>query len=407
MSGFNIATFLNNHDFREENNSSFNSAVVNKNRNLAYAYLLTNNQLGVPAVFYPDYYGYPAPNTNYSGNTVGYGWHPQAAADRAGHKAEIDRLIQVQKTYINGSQAVAYLNDYGGINNGPGAPNNFINGSDYNKLLLYQLSGTGAVGGKDVIVAINTSDSRMQVDHAIAMQNGIAQGTTFTDILGNSAFPTAVVDGQNRIYIDLPPKSYSVWVRGTNQLIALPVSLVSFRAKAGQDHVQLSWRASDETNFKSYTVQRSNDARTFSDRQTVLPKGTTTGPADYIADDILTDDASQSRSGTFYYRLKMTDLDGSAAYSKIEAVIIDPQALYLTVSPNPARDIIHAELLAPDDLTAMFTLTDAAGRQVRSQVRSLRKGQNAIDINAYDLPAGTYLLRASDGVRSVSERVNL
>ena len=407
MSGFNIVSFLNNHDFREESDASFNSSVVNKNRNLGYAYLLTNNQLGVPLVFYPDYYGYPAPKTVYNGNTVAYGWHPQAAADRAGHKTEIDRLIQVQKIYINGSQAIAYLNHYGGVNNGPGAPNNFINGSDYTKLLLYQLSGTGAVGGKDVIVAINTSTNRMQVDHAIAIQNGITQGTTFTDILSNSAFATAVVDGQNRIYIDLPAKSYSVWVRGTNPLISLPVSLVSFRAKAGLDQIQLTWRASTEANFRSYTVQRSIDARTFSDRQTVLPKGTTTGPADYIINDRLADDASQLRLGTFYYRLKMTDLDGSEAYSKIEAVTINPQVMYLTVSPNPARDVIHAEISSPDHITVDVTLTDAAGRQVRSQVRSLRKGQTAIDINVHDLPAGTYLLRASDGVQSVSERVNL
>ncbi|MBO0951834.1 alpha-amylase domain-containing protein [Fibrella forsythiae] len=405
MSGFNIVTFLNNHDFREEGNVSYNSALVNKNRNLAYAYLLTNNQLGVPLVFYPDYYGYPAPNTVYNGTTVGYGWHPQQAADRAGHKTEIDRLIQVLKTYINGSQSVAYLNHYGGLGNGPGAPNNFINGSDYTKLLLYQLSGTGAVGGKDVIVAINFGSSRMQVDHAIAIQNGITQGTTFTDILGNSAFPTAVVDGNSRIYIDLPAKSYSVWVRGTNPVIALPVTLVNFRAKAGLDKVQLSWRASDETTFKAYTVQRSLDAHTFTDRQTVLPKGTTSGPADYEAIDALSDDASRQRSGTFYYRLKLTDLDGSTTYSKIEAVTIDPQALYLSVTPNPVHDTIHGEVSTPDDAAIDLTLTDATGRAVRRQSLSARKGQNPFDLAIHAQPAGTYLLRASDGVRQVTERI--
>ena len=400
VSGFNIVTFLNNHDFREENNASFNSAVVNKNRNLAYAYLLTNNQLGVPLVFYPDYYGYPAPNTVYNGNTVGYAWHPQATADRAGHKTEIDRLIQVLKMYINGSQSVAYLNHYGGLNNGPGAPNNFINGSDYTKLLLYQLNGVGAAGGKDVIVAINTSTSRMQVDHAIAIQNGIAQGTQFTDILDNSAFPTAQVDGQNRIYIDLPPKSYSVWVRGINAVIALPVMLVDFRAKVAPGKVQLTWQAASEKDLTSYTVQRSSDAKNFTDRVAITPKGTATGTATYQADDV-----ELPRSGTLYYRLKMSDLSGEVAHSKIQSVVIDPQALYLSVLPNPAHDTLHGEVSTPDDMPLDLSLVDAAGRTVQQATLPAKKGTNAFAMAVHGLPQGAYILRASDGVRFVSERV--
>ncbi|MBO0932273.1 T9SS type A sorting domain-containing protein [Fibrella aquatilis] len=401
VSGFNIVTFLNNHDFREETNRAQNNALANKNRNLAYAYLLTNNQLGIPLVFYPDYYGYPAQNTVYNGETVGFGWHPDNATDRAGHQAEIDRLIKVLKTYINGSQSVAYLNHYGGLNNGPGAPNNFINGSDYTKLLLYQLNATGSAGGKDVIVAINFGTTRMQVDHAIAIQNGITTGTTFTDILGNSAFPTAVVDGQSRIYIDLPAKSYSVWVRGTNPLIALPVTLVSFRAKGGPDRVQLSWRAAAEKDLSSYTVQRAADGRNFNDRAVIQPTGTTTGPADYAVND-----TELPSAGTLYYRLKMTDRDGSVAFSKTEAVTIDPRGLYISVSPNPTHGTIHAELTSPDDdLPVLLTLTDASGRAVRTISRSLRKGVNAIELDVPHLPIGSYTLQATDGARKATERV--
>jgi glycosidase len=400
MSGFNIVTFLNNHDFREESNWQQNNAVANKNRNLGYAYLLTNNQLGVPLVFYPDYYGYPAPNTNYNGETVGFGWHPQQAADRAGHKPEIDRLLQVLRTYINGSQGVAYLNHYGGLGNGPGAPNNFINGSDYTKLLLYQLSGTGAAGGKDVIVAINFDTKRMQVDHAIAMQNGIAPGTTFTDIFGNSAFPTAQVDGQNRIYIDLPAKSYSIWVRGTNPLISLPVRLVSFGAKMAGSQVRIAWRVTAEEGMARYTVQRSSDARSFEDRLVVQPQARP-GTLDYTATD-----TDLPRSGTVYYRLKMTDGDGTVTYSKIEAVTIDPNALYLSVSPNPATGgHIRVDITSPDEQPATLTLTNAAGRQVRTQSMLLRKGLNSIELDAQGLPAGTYVLRVGEGVERVAERV--
>ena len=228
VSGFNVVTFANNHDFRE--NSGGNS-VVRNNTNLAYAYILTNNQLGVPSIFYPDYYGYPAP----AGGQ--YGYHPTGLP---AYKTDIDRLLKVLRNQINGSSAVSYLNDYGGVNNSPSAPNNFISGLNPNKLLLYQLNGTGSAGGKDVIVAINFDSNPMKVDHAIAIQNGIATGTRFGDVLGRSGFPFAQVDGQNRIYVDLPAKSYSVWVR---DYAPLSLTLTSTTACAGQHHSDLYWSA--------------------------------------------------------------------------------------------------------------------------------------------------------------------
>jgi hypothetical protein len=58
-SGFNVVTFVNNHDFRDANGFA---SLIKNNPNLGYAYILTNNQLGVPTIFYPDYYGYSAPS---------------------------------------------------------------------------------------------------------------------------------------------------------------------------------------------------------------------------------------------------------------------------------------------------------------------------------------------------------
>ncbi len=219
--GFNVVTFVNNHDFRD--NSGGNSLTQN-NRNLAYAYILTNNQLGTPTIFYPDYYGYPAA----SGGQFDY--HPTTATNRRGHQSEIDRLLKVSRRFITGSAAVSYLNDYGGAGNGPSAPTNFLSGSA-NKLLLYQLSSVSAVGGKDVIVAINFDSNPIRVDHNIAIQNGITTGTRFGDVLGRSNFPFAQVDNQNRIFIDLPAKSYSVWVRDA---VPLSITLGSTTVCTGQ-----------------------------------------------------------------------------------------------------------------------------------------------------------------------------
>ncbi|GAA4394620.1 hypothetical protein GCM10023187_00640 [Nibrella viscosa] len=214
MSGFNVVTFLNNHDFRSSN-TSFGDALVHNNPILGYAYLLTNNQLGVPAVFYPDYYGYPARNSKFGTDTYGFDYHPVGLKPM---KKEIDQLMKVLQTYIINSPGVDYLNHYGGTANGPQAPTNYLEG-DYNRCLLYQLRAPGQTG-KEVIVAINFGNTRLRVDHLIAVRNGIAPGTRLLDVLGNSAYPYAVVDNQNRIYVELPPRSYSVWVQDIAPLSA-------------------------------------------------------------------------------------------------------------------------------------------------------------------------------------------
>ncbi|HEY0110380.1 MAG TPA: alpha-amylase family glycosyl hydrolase, partial [Fibrella sp.] len=214
MSGFNVMTFLNNHDFRSSN-TTYGDALVHNNPILGYAYILTNNQLGVPTVFYPDYYGYPARNSKFGNDTYGFDYHPTGLKPI---KAEIDQLMKVLQRYINNSPGVDYLNHYGGTGNGPSSPNKYIEGS-HNRCLLYQLRAPGNTG-KEVIVAINFGDTPLRVDHQIAVRNGIAPGTRFADILGKSAFPYAQVDGQNMIYIGLPAKSYSVWVQDVAPLAA-------------------------------------------------------------------------------------------------------------------------------------------------------------------------------------------
>ena len=227
VSGFNIVPFLNNHDFRSNNPNDWDALVFN-DAILGYAFLLTNNQLGVPTIFYPDYYGYPQTTSAVIGgqprkifvvgsDTLYYDYFPQG---KPAYKNQIDKLLKIAKNYINGSQGVDYLNNYG---NTVPAPNNYIKGSA-NKSMIYQMSSKGAQGGKEIIVAINYGTDSLKVDHKIAdNRNGIQRrnltygigGTKFNDALKNSAFSQAVTDELGRIFIVLPPKSYSIWVQET------------------------------------------------------------------------------------------------------------------------------------------------------------------------------------------------
>jgi Secretion system C-terminal sorting domain/SprB repeat/Alpha amylase, catalytic domain/Domain of unknown function (DUF1939) len=197
-SGFNAVTFVNNHDFRSP------GEPVQNDPKLAYAYILTNNRVGVPCVFYPDYYGVSVPNS------------PTVTL-----QPQIDQLIAIHKQHIFGSNQLEYLNKEGsGTLNG----SNYISsgaGASKTTTQIYQIKG--GVSGRDVIVCINYSGQTLKVDHQINT-TGNPLGTKFDDLIGNSAFPSAQVDGSGRIYIELPPRSYSVWLRQSGQP-ASPVSV--------------------------------------------------------------------------------------------------------------------------------------------------------------------------------------
>lgn len=189
LSGFNVVTFVNNHDFRDENGFA---SLIKNNVMLAYAYILTNNQIGLPTIFYPDYFGYPANGPSY---------HPPY---KGPHKTWINQLINIHNQYIYGSNARTYLNKWGsGFTNSAGSTND--------QLLVYQLKGGS--GFKNLVVVINFSGNRVQFSQQL---DGIPVGTVLTDLLGHSAYPTTTVEAwangvPNSIWIDLPGRSYSVW----------------------------------------------------------------------------------------------------------------------------------------------------------------------------------------------------
>ncbi len=182
MSGFNVVTFVNNHDLAKEGNDIQNDPV------LAYAYILTNNQLGLPTVFYPDYYqinGFP----------------------RGGLKKQIDGLISLHKKYIYGASSRDYLSRIG-------TPYNQTFTSGFNTTtLIYQLMNIPT--GQDVIVGINYAGGTdtLKVLQEINTTN-IANGEVFVNMIDNNFSTYSKINANNEILIELPPRSYSLWVQG-------------------------------------------------------------------------------------------------------------------------------------------------------------------------------------------------
>ncbi|MBP9550064.1 MAG: T9SS type A sorting domain-containing protein [Chitinophagales bacterium] len=187
-SGYHIVTFVNNHDFRDPGQPVDNDPI------LAYAYILTNNKLGVPCVFQTDYF---AP-----GNL----------------RYKINGLMEANRRYIFGATQVDYLSRF----STPYSAD--FTGGFANTSLIYQLSN--AESGREVIVAINFAGEPLKVNQEINTTN-IFSGDTLTNIFSESPGEYIIVGGDNKVNLEVPARSFVVWVQGDlrNELIDISTPL--------------------------------------------------------------------------------------------------------------------------------------------------------------------------------------
>ena len=184
-SGYNVVTFINNHDFRDP------GQPVTNNPELAYAYTLTNNQTGLPCIYYLDYF--------------------------SNIKGKINALMKAHQRYIYGATSVDQLTSF------TSSYSSFYNSGFNNTTLAYQLHG--AQSGREVVVAINYAGDTLDLYQKINLTN-LAVGDTFTNIFGVGQV-TQQVNNNQELHIVVPPRSFAVYVQGdlSGDLISLSTDL--------------------------------------------------------------------------------------------------------------------------------------------------------------------------------------
>ena len=351
-SGFEAVTFLNNHDFRHA------GEPVQNNPMLGYAYILTNNQVGLPCVFYPDY-----------ANVT-----PTDAFPNTNLKAPIDALMAVQQQYIAGSMEVDYLSRFS-----TPYPANYTSGFP-NTTLFYQLSGNGAPTGQNVLVAINYAGEALQLTHGIRQDFAnapVGVDNTFTEVLSNSTTSTLTVNGDGEVYIELPPFSYSVWA----QSAVLPATLTGFEARLDGRRVVLDWRVAAEEKLSHYAVERSVDGKAW---KTIGQVPARMRP-EYAYTDAL------PATGRNYYRLRMVDFDGTETYSEIREVLLG-QVPFASITSTVVMGQLDFNYWMPEGRELSVQLIDLTGRVLRTEWYRDTEGTQSVSWSTAHLPAAGYVL---------------
>ena len=178
----------------------------------------------------------------------------------------------------------------------------------------------------------------------------------------------------------------------------LPVTLINFGGKNYGAINKLAWKVANEQNLDFYELQRSSDGQRF----TPVSETKAIGNNNYIYDDNI----GSAIASIYYYRLKIVDKDANFKYSEVIQLRTDLNRDFVTVNPNPFKDelTITVQSLLPGKAT--FVVTDAGGKQIIKENKSLFAGTNVISINETDkLTKGIYLLTVIKSAQSQTIKV--
>ncbi len=173
---------------------------------------------------------------------------------------------------------------------------------------------------------------------------------------------------------------------------SLPLSLLNFSASLINSAVQCEWRTAREVNVDHFTVQRSLDGAMFRDVGLVSARNTSIGSYEFT--DTLS--AASRRAAILYFRLQTVEKDGKVTYSPV-AVINLRQKVLVTISPNPARQVLRIE----GRELQQVQLFDHAGKLVL--LKAL--GENQVtNIGIAQLQRGAYTIVVTTNNRERSSR---
>lgn len=161
-----------------------------------------------------------------------------------------------------------------------------------------------------------------------------------------------------------------------NNKSALPVTNLTLKGKATNQHVSLTWSVEMEKEASNYTVETSKDGINYSPVYTL--------PAFNINNSHYSYSFQEKEIGNIYYRIKMTDNKGSFLYSNTIAIYIGKEDV-ISIYPNPATNNIT--VFSPA-ITGTLSISDMSGKiHLLQQINS-----TATSLNIYTLKQGMYTI---------------
>jgi hypothetical protein len=216
---------------------------------------------------------------------------------------------------------------------------------------------------------------------------------------GNVTLGSYTITVQGNGPSDVPP----VHRRTISLDVIVPVELVSFSANTDENDVILTWFTATETNNRGFEVQRKTTGE-YESIAFVEGNGTTTEVQNYLFRD------KNLLSGTYTYRLKQMDFDGSFAYSdEVEIDIEQPDVFYLGQNyPNPFNPSTVIKYSVPADGLVTLKVYDLLGKEVSTLVNDYKQaGTFDVNFDGSNLSSGVYYYQLTAGELTATKKLML
>ncbi len=181
--------------------------------------------------------------------------------------------------------------------------------------------------------------------------------------------------------------------------LVLPVELSYFSAKTKPCKAELAWHTASEESFEHFEIERSQDGINFQAIKKILGQGKD-GNSTYQYEDM------ELESGSYYYRLKMVNNDGTYQYSAVINIEVHcnelEELMEVLLYPNPLdkkTGFINQLITSKQATEVNIILINALGQKLKEINVSLDVGSNNIRWDISDLSIGTYhLIMESKGI---------
>jgi hypothetical protein len=189
----------------------------------------------------------------------------------------------------------------------------------------------------------------------------------------------------------------------------IPVELSSFSANANGRNIDLRWITVTETNTKAFLVQKMKMNKVNKDNEwetiaEISAKGTTSEVSNYTFVD------KNVSAGSYQYRLKIIDVDGSYDFSdQVNVVMLNPTKVSLSQNyPNPFNPETLIKFEIPQNSFVNLTVFNIIGEKVATLVNeNLEAGIYEKRFNAQELSNGIYLYKLVNGNSTITKKMLL
>lgn len=174
----------------------------------------------------------------------------------------------------------------------------------------------------------------------------------------------------------------------------VPVEMTTFTAEAEGNSVNLRWSTATEVNNSGFAVERRSSEGTYTQVAWVVGNGTTSEKSNYSYTDF------NLNSGSYTYRLKQVDFDGTVSYSSAVNVEVGPVTVYSLENnyPNPFNPSTLIKFNVPVDGNVSLAVYNLLGEKVAQLVnQNMKAGRHEVTFNAIDLASGIYFYKLEAG----------